>query len=134
MNEGETVNCVGRIPTVMFAASVLLSLPLDPATAQTKPYYEGKTLRVIVGTGPGAGNDIRTRHFARHANRYIPGNPQIIVENMPGGGGIRARNYIYNLAKPDGLTIAEIIRGTALQEAIREPAVRFKSEKFHWIG
>jgi tripartite-type tricarboxylate transporter receptor subunit TctC len=107
---------------------------LGSAQAQTKPFYEGKTIRIIVGSGPGAGNDIRTRLFARHAPKYIPGKPQIIVENMGGGGGLRARNYLYKIAKPDGLTIAEIIRGTGLQDAVNEPAAHFKADKFNWIG
>ena len=115
--------------TLMFAAAVWMlqgSMP-GSAEAQAKPYYEGKTILVIVGSGPGAGNDIRTRLFARHAARHIPGKPQLVVQNRSGGGGLRARNYLYNIAKPDGLTIAEIIRGTGLQDAIDEPAARFRA-------
>lgn len=106
----------------------------ESAQAQTKPYYEGKTILIIVGSGPGAGNDIRTRLWARHASRHIPGHPKLIVQNRSGGGGLRARNYLYNIAKPDGLTIAEIIRGTGLQHAIGDPAARFEADKFNWIG
>ena len=119
---------------LIFAVGALVCHGLDPVRAQTKPFYEGKTLRIIVGTAPGAGNDIKTRQFARHLAKHLPGNPSIIVENMPGGGGLRARNYLYKLAEPDGLTIAEILRGTALQEAINQTGVRFKADKFHWIG
>ena len=104
------------------------------ASAQTKPFYEGKTLRVIVGSGSGAGNDIRTRFWARHAVRHIAGNPTIIVQNMPGAGGLQARNYLFNVAKPDGLTIAEILRGTAFREVIEDPGVAYKSAKFNWLG
>ena len=104
------------------------------AIAQTDGFYKGKTLQIIVASGPGAGNDIKTRIFARHAPKYLPGNPSIIVENMPGAGGLRARNHIYNIAKPDGLTIAQIVRGTELQEAIGDPGVRYKSDRFNWLG
>ena len=125
--------------TLMLTATAWIFLGLTPGTlgsaqAQTKPFYEGKIIRIIVGSGPGGGNDIRTRLFSRHAPRHIAGKPQMIVENMGGGGGLRARNYLYKIAKPDGLTIAEIIRGTGLQDAINEPAAHFKADKFNWIG
>jgi tripartite-type tricarboxylate transporter receptor subunit TctC len=137
MKGGNTMKWASK--TLMLAAAVWVfqgSMPGTPgsAQAQTKPYYEGKTILVIVGSGPGAGNDIRTRLFARHAARHLPGKPQLVVQNRSGGGGLRARNYLYNIAKPNGLTIAEIIRGTGLQHAINEPAARFKADKFNWIG
>lgn len=104
------------------------------AAAQAKPFYEGKTLRLIISSAPGGGVDLRGRLFSRHVVKHLPGNPEVIAQNMPGAGGMRARNYLYNIAKADGLTIAEIIRGTALQEAIGEPAVRYKADKFNWLG
>ncbi|MGB7947025.1 MAG: hypothetical protein WCH75_05010, partial [Candidatus Binatia bacterium] len=104
------------------------------AVAQTDGFYSGKTLQIIVASGPGAGNDLKTRIFARHAPRHLPGNPNIVVENMPGAGGLRARNHIYNIVKPDGLTIAQIVRGTELQEAIGDPGVRYKANRFNWLG
>lgn len=102
--------------------------------AQTDVSYKGKTLQIIVASGPGAGNDLKTRIFARHASKHIPGKPNIIVENMPGAGGLRARNHLYNLVKPDGLTIAQIVRGTELQEAIGDSGVKYKADRFNWIG
>ena len=104
------------------------------ALAQKQPFYQGKTLRIIVGSAAGAGNDLRTRLFAKHAPKHIPGKPDIIVENMGRAGGQIARNYLYNVAKADGLTIAQIIRGTALQEAIGAPEVKYKADRFHWLG
>src|SRR4026208_15913 len=89
---------------------------VHPAAAQKEGFYKGKTLQILVGSGPGAGNDLKTRIFARHAPKYLPGDPNGVVENRPGAGGLRARNHLYNLAKPDGLTIAQIVRGTELQE------------------
>lgn len=121
---------------VQFFTSVLICslFASDSASAQAEPFYQGKTVRIIVGSAPGAGNDIRTRLFARHAPKYLPGKPDIVVENMGRAGGQIARNYLYNVAKPDGLTIAQIIRGTAFQEAIGAPEVKYKAERFHWIG
>ncbi len=104
------------------------------ASAQTGAFYKGKTLRVIVGSATGAGNDLRTRLFTKHAPKHIPGKPDIVVENMGSAGGQIARNYLYNVAKADGLTIAQIIRGTALQEAIGAPEVKYKADRFHWLG
>jgi tripartite-type tricarboxylate transporter receptor subunit TctC len=104
------------------------------ALAQPHPFYKGKTLQIVVASATGAGNDLRTRLFARHAPKHIPGKPDIVVQNMPGAGGLRARNFLYNIAKPDGLTIAQILRGTAFQEAIGDPEVRYKAERFQWLG
>jgi tripartite-type tricarboxylate transporter receptor subunit TctC len=104
------------------------------AGAQMEGFYKGKTLQIIVASGPGAGNDIQTRIFARHAPKHLPGSPNIIVENMAGAGGLRARNHLYNLVKPDGFTIAQILRGTELQEAIGDPNVKYKSDRFNWLG
>jgi tripartite-type tricarboxylate transporter receptor subunit TctC len=114
------------------AVGVLVTAP--PAAAQKEGFYKGKTLQILVASGPGAGNDLKTRIFARHAPKYLPGAPTIVVENMPGAGGLRARNHLYNLVKPDGLTIAQIVRGTELQEAIGDPGVKYKADRFHWIG
>jgi tripartite-type tricarboxylate transporter receptor subunit TctC len=106
----------------------------DSVFAQTDAFYKGKTLQILVASGPGAGNDLKTRIFARHAPKYLPGTPNVIVENMPGAGGLRARNHLYNLVKPDGFTIAQILRGTELQEAIGDPGVKYKADRFNWIG
>ncbi len=121
--------------TILVVAALIGALIAErPGDAQTEGFYKGKTLQIVVASGPGAGNDIQTRIFARHAPKYLPGNPNIIVENMAGAGGLRARNHIYNLVKPDGFTIAQIVRGTELQEAIGEPGVKYQSERFNWLG
>lgn len=70
-----------------------------------KPYYEGSTIRLIVGFSAGGGYDAQARIIARHLGKHIPGHPVIIVENMTGTGSLIAANYVYKIAKPDGLTI-----------------------------
>jgi tripartite-type tricarboxylate transporter receptor subunit TctC len=122
--------CTYSIVVVLFS----LLLAASDAPAQSDGFYKGKTLHIYVGSGPGAGNDLKTRIFARHAPKHLPGNPSIVVENMPGGGGLRARNYLYNVVKPDGLSIAQIVRGTEFQEAVGDPGVKYKADRFHWIG
>ena len=79
------------------------------ANAYAAPFYEGKTLRLIVGTSPGGGYDTYARAIARHMAKHIPGKPTIIVQNMPGAGSMIAANYLYNVAKPNGLTMAMLI-------------------------
>ena len=71
-------------------------------------FYQGKTIRFIVGYQPGDNHDQWVRFYARFLGKHIPGNPDFVVQNMPGAGGIVAANHLYNVAKPDGLTIAAI--------------------------
>jgi tripartite-type tricarboxylate transporter receptor subunit TctC len=68
------------------------------------PFYKDRTIRLIVGLAPGGGYDLYSRVIARHLGKHIPGNPTIVVENMPGAGSVIAANYMFKAAKPDGLT------------------------------
>ena len=81
-------------------ACLLASIP-----AGAKDYYADKTLTMLVPNSAGGGLDLMIRSFARHFTKHIPGNPTIVVKNMPGGGGTRSLNFLYGKAKPDGLTI-----------------------------
>ena len=80
-------------------------LNLEPASAQT-PFYQGKTIRIIVPFAAGGGYDIYSRIMGRHMGKYIPGNPVFVVDNMTGAGGLIGINHAYKVAKPDGLTMA----------------------------
>jgi tripartite-type tricarboxylate transporter receptor subunit TctC len=73
-------------------------------------FYRGRTLNLIVGYGPGGGYDLCARLVARHLGRYIPGNPTVVVQNMPGAGSLRAANHLYTVAPNDGATIGTIAR------------------------
>src|SRR5215216_6667857 len=86
---------------IMMAAIVALFAPADAAA----PFYEGKTIKLIVGFSAGGGFDTYSRLIARHIGRHIPGNPAIVVENMTGAASLLAANHVYKVAKPDGLTI-----------------------------
>jgi tripartite-type tricarboxylate transporter receptor subunit TctC len=97
-------------------------------------FYKGKTLRVNVGSSPGGGYDTYARLIARHLPRHIPGNPNTIVENMPGAGGLIAANYLFNVAKPNGLTIGHINWSVPQMEFLGTPAVRYRSLEFEWLG
>jgi tripartite-type tricarboxylate transporter receptor subunit TctC len=104
------------------------------ATALGEEFYKGKFIRFIVSFGPGGGYDTYTRAVARHISKYIPGSPTPIVLNMSGQGGLIAVHYIYNRAKPDGLTVGVWNSGQVLRQALGDRAVKFKSDKFGWIG
>ncbi|MFQ5851318.1 MAG: Bug family tripartite tricarboxylate transporter substrate binding protein [Candidatus Binatia bacterium] len=124
---------------------IVLSLPLllflvwgtwttPKVWAQEKPFYKGKTVRIIVCCTPGGFYDRWARLFARYLGRYIPGNPDFIVQNMPGAGSLIATNYVYKVAKPDGLTIVMPLGQIYLDQFIGTKQVRFDIRKFHWIG
>ena len=98
------------------------------------PYYEGKAIRIIVGTSPGGGYDTYTRLIARHFSKYIPGSPTIIVDNMPGAGGLVSANHLFKVAKPDGLTIGHFVGGQFLQQVLAKPGIEFDAIKFEYIG
>lgn len=122
-----------RLTGVIFGLLWLVSWGPLPADAQ-ELFYSGKTIRIIVGSSPGGGYDINTRLLARHIGRHIPGNPKVIVQNMPGASSVIAMNYVYNIAKPDGLTIAQVFRDLYTLQLLKEPAVKFDLKKVHWIG
>lgn len=97
-------------------------------------FYQGKTVRIIVGFSAGGGFDTYSRTIARHLGKHLPGNPTLVVENMAGAGSLIAANYIYGQAKPDGLTIGNWIGGIILQQYLGAKGVMFDATKFEWIG
>ena len=97
-------------------------------------FYEGKTIRLIVGFTAGGGYDAYTRTIGRHMGKHIPGNPVMIVENMPGAGSMISANYTFKAAKPDGLTIGHFIGGLFLQQLLGKPGIEFDAAKFQYVG
>lgn len=102
------------------------------AQAQSKAFYEGKTVRVIVG--PSGGYDYWARLLARYMPKYIPGNPGFVVQAMPGAGSVIATNYVYNLAQPDGLTVGMPTQQIYMGEFVGNDEVKFQMRRFLWIG
>jgi tripartite-type tricarboxylate transporter receptor subunit TctC len=105
----------------------------QPVQAQT-PYYQGKTVTIVVGTLAGDLYDLYARAIALFIAKYIPGNPNVIVQNMPGAGHMIAANYVYNIAKPDGLNIAAISASLYFEQLIGRAEVKFDWTKYTWIG
>jgi len=98
-------------------------------------FYRGKRMKMIVSSPPGGGYDLYSRILARHITRHIPGQPGIIVQNMPGGGHLIATRHLYGLAKRDGLTIASLSRSIPNQEIFIGPQeARYRSAEFSWLG
>jgi tripartite-type tricarboxylate transporter receptor subunit TctC len=97
-------------------------------------FYKGKTIRLIVGATAGGGYDTYSRTIARHMSKYIPGNPTIFVENMPGAGFLISANYMYKAAKPDGLTMGHFSGGLFLQQLLGKPGIEFEATKFEFVG
>src|SRR5918996_5158662 len=120
---------MNRILSVL--ALVLVS-PLN-ALAQA-PFYQDKTIRIVAGYGAGSVDDAWTRMIAQHLGKYVPGNPNIIVQNMPGAGAMIAANYVYKVAKPDGLTLGGIRGGLYFDQLVGRKEVQFDWTKFTWLG
>ena len=105
----------------------------QPAAAQA-PFYQGKTIQIVVGFGPGGGYDAYARLIARWMGNHIPGNPIFVVQNMPGAGTRVAANWLYNVAPRDGTTLATIVQSTPVDQVFGEPGIKFDSARFAWIG
>jgi tripartite-type tricarboxylate transporter receptor subunit TctC len=114
----------------------VLALPL-PARAQGGPvadFYRGRTITLTVGYSVGGGYDTYARVLARHMSKHIPGNPAIVVQNMPGAGSLKAANYLYNVAPKDGTAFGTFGRGLAMEPLIGGNSAQFEATKFHWLG
>ena len=113
-----------------------LTLTASPARADAvADFYKGKTVTLIVGYGTGGGYDVFARLLARHLGKYIPGNPNVVVQNMPGAGSLRAVNALYNTAPKDGTAIGMFGRDMPLIAILgTNPGVQFDPRKFVWLG
>jgi tripartite-type tricarboxylate transporter receptor subunit TctC len=123
---------IGQLFSALFVAFVAISWS-STGTAQT-PYYAGKTINIVAGTKAGDVYDLYARHFAQFMPKYIPGNPNIIVQNMAGAGSMIAANFVYNVANPDGLTIGAIFPALYFDQIIGRKEVQYDWAKFVWIG
>ena len=115
------------------ALGALLFAPGFSAHAQEN-FFQGKSIRIIRGGQPGDLYDLWTRHIATYLGKHIPGNPTTTVQNMPGAGSVIAANYVYNVAKPDGLTLGSINPGIYMDQLIGRKEVQYDWAKFNWLG
>jgi tripartite-type tricarboxylate transporter receptor subunit TctC len=97
-------------------------------------FYRGKTITIVVGSDTGGGYDLNARVLARHMARHIPGNPTVIVQDMPGAGSLTAANYVYGLAPKDGTVIAAVQRPIPFQQLFGDSGVRYDPRRIQWLG
>jgi tripartite-type tricarboxylate transporter receptor subunit TctC len=114
--------------------SVLIFLFSQSLVAAQTPFYQGKTITIIVSTKAGDVYDLYPRLVAEFMPKHIPGNPNIIIQNVPGAAGLIGTNQIYNVAKPDGLTFGATYPALYFEQLVKRPEVKFDWTKFIWIG
>jgi tripartite-type tricarboxylate transporter receptor subunit TctC len=113
---------------------LIAGLPSAAIGQSVEQFYRGRTMTLVVGTSPGGINDISARLVARHLGRFIPGNPTIIVQNVPGGGGLVTANRIFNASERDGSVIAKLERAVPQLAIQGHPNANFDPMKFTWLG
>jgi len=122
----------------LIGALVVAAMAVPAASAfasSEKIFYAGRTIDLIVSTGAGGGHDTNARLVARNWNRHIPGNPTIVVKNMPGAGHVRAGNFLANQAPKDGTTLGTIVPAFLLAQVLgTTKGIQFDASKFEWIG
>ena len=122
-----------NVGAVMCASTFFLFCQPHPVFPQA-PFYQGKTITVIAGQEPGGLGDLRLKSILPYLKKHIPGQPNIVTEYMPGGGGRKAANYIYRTARPDGLTLGYPPGGFVRAAALNEPGVDYELDKFSFLG
>lgn len=128
----------GRACIFVFAGFVAANGALvSPVSAQSNPvaaFFEGKSISMIIPSGTGGGYDRYGRLVGRHIGRFIPGNPSIVPQNMPGAGGIVAANYLYNIAPKDGTAISIIQNGVPFKKLLDPRQLKYDISGFRWLG
>jgi tripartite-type tricarboxylate transporter receptor subunit TctC len=117
----------------LYFATLLVIFHAGDVPAQGN-FYQGKSITVVVGSAPGGLYDLWARLLARTMGKYIPGNPNMLVQNMPGAGSVVAANYLYGVAKPDGLTIGMFQTHLYLLQMVGQSEVKFDVRRLNWLG
>jgi tripartite-type tricarboxylate transporter receptor subunit TctC len=128
---------VRALAAAAFASAVLLAGFAGLRAASADPvadFYRGKTVNVLIGVGVGGEYDIQARLVGRHIGKHIPGNPNVVPQNMTGAGGLRMTNFLYSVAARDGTFIGMIANAFPALQAVGIPGVQFDATKMHWLG
>jgi tripartite-type tricarboxylate transporter receptor subunit TctC len=119
---------------LIFCVSFVFALLAGISNAVSQDYFKGKSIRLLIGTSTGGAMDDWGRFLAPHLSKNIPGSPDIVVQNMAGAGTIIAANYVYGVAKPDGLTLGLVNPAIYIDQLLGAKEVKFDWPKFSWIG
>lgn len=120
---------------VVFAGlAALAALSLSPSNVAAEVSFKGKTIKIVIPYGPGGTYDKYGVVFSNHLGKYIPGNPTIILQHMPGAGGVKAMNWVYSVAPKDGLTLITPLDNSVVNQLMRPEKMRFDARKFTWLG
>ncbi len=116
------------------ALALLAAVAAVPAAEPQPRFFEGKTIRIVVGFTPGGGFDTYSRTIARHLGKHVPGRPAVIVENMPGAASLIAANHAFKVARPDGLTVVNFHGNQLVGQLLGRDGIEFDARKFVWLG
>src|SRR5262249_36618977 len=97
-------------------------------------YFAGKSIRLIVGSAPGGSYDAYARLMARHLGRHLPGQPSVVISNMPGASGAQSASFLYSTAPRDGLTVATFDGAVPFYQMMGQLGIRYRSEEMQWVG
>ena len=122
-----------RFLTTTTLVVVALGIWLPPATAQ-QPFYQGKTITLVIGSNASGGYDGYGRLLSRHMGKHIPGQPAFVVQNMPGANGVRAASHVYSVAAQDGTVMGIFDQAMFLRQVLGAPGLKGDVAKFNWIG
>lgn len=123
------------LAAILFLSAAALHLFAAPHASEAQaPFYQGKTITIVQGRDPGGTGDLRVRSLVPFLQKYIPGNPTIVMEFMPGGGSRKAANHVFRSARPDGLTIGNLSSGMVSLAILGESGVLYDIDKFHYLG
>ncbi|TMA89172.1 MAG: hypothetical protein E6J74_25580 [Deltaproteobacteria bacterium] len=123
-----------RIKGAAQTTLIALLVGLSHSTFAQTPFYQGKTITIIQGTEAGGSSDVMTRSMLAYLKKHIPGEPTVVSEYMPGGGGIKAANHIYKNVRPDGLTIGRVGGGLVANAVLGEKGVLYDLSKLIYLG
>src|SRR5687767_12985350 len=126
-----------EVAMVVRLALGFLTVLLGTSIGTAQPvadFYRGKTIQLLIGFTAGGNYDYSGRLLARHIGRHIPGNPNVVPQNMPGAGSLRLANVLYNVAPKDGTTFGMVGRGISMEPLLGTDAAKFDSRRYNWIG
>src|SRR5260370_646157 len=118
---------------ILIALLAMLS-PIAASAQGGADFFHGKLITMLVASGAGGGYDVYARTFGRYLPKHLPGEPVIVAKNMDAAGGLAAASTLFNNVEKDGLTIAALTNGVAMDPLFGNPGARFDAQKFNWIG